>query len=300
MLKGCSRYRVAACLTIALSASLVAGCGGGGSSGGSGGTIPNPPVAPSEVPSGSPGTPTPGPTMTPVGTTPTPAPVPTTPAPVGTPTPVVASGQTIVTAAGGVDGTPSMSFNPPDQDTASGGNGQTVDGITPVAPALMDQYQTQYHVHAFLALFVNGQQVAIPYGLGMVGRGPAIKGFVNAATSFYLIHTHDSTGIIHIESPSNGPPNLASTIYTLKDFLDIWGLTVNANQFGPFTGPLEVFTSGPMSRSNGNNTTVPASTLTYYGNDPSNVPLYSHEYIVVEVGPAYPASLPNVQFYTEY
>ena len=178
--------------------------------------------------------------------------------------------------------------------------GQTVDGITPVPPATMGAYQSQYHIHAYLALFVNGQQVAIPYGLGMVGPGPAINGFVNAATDFYLIHTHDSSGIIHIESPSNGKPNLTASIYTLKDFLDIWGITVNSNQFGPFTGPVEVFTSGAMSRANGNNTIVPASTLTYYGNDPTNVPLYSHEYIVVEVGPTYPTSLPDVNFYLEY
>jgi hypothetical protein len=191
-------------------------------------------------------------------------------------------------------------FNPTDQDTSTGGTGQTVDNIPAVTPAQMGQYQSQYHVHAYLALYVNGQQYAIPHGLGMVSPGAPINGFVNSATSFYLIHTHDSSGIIHIESPSNGKPNLASSVYTLKNFLDIWGLTVNSNQFGPFQGPVRVFTSGPMSRSDGNNTTVNASTLTYYGSDPSNVPLYSHEYIVVMVGPTYPTSVPNVDFYIEY
>jgi hypothetical protein len=191
-------------------------------------------------------------------------------------------------------------FVPADQDMSTGGTGQMVDGIPDVSPTLMNSYQAQYHVHSYLGLYVNGVQYAIPHGLGMVAPGGPANGFVNTANSYYLIHTHDSSGIIHVEAPSNGTPNLASSMYTLKDFLDIWGVTVNSNQFGAFKGPVRVFTSGPMSRSNGDHTTVPASTLTYFGSDPSNVPLYSHEYIVVEVGPTYPTSLPDIDFYTEF
>lgn len=194
-----------------------------------------------------------------------------------------------MTFAGASFGTPNM-FTPANGDTASGGNSQTVDGV----PCLSTM-PTSYHVHPLLALYVNGSQVAIPYALGMFQPGPPAGGFVNTATCFYYLHTHDSSGIIHVEDPSATP--ISQSIYTLKTFLDIWGITAGPNNFGPFNGPVEVFTSGAMEQPA---LTVNASQLSYAGNDPNVVPLYSHEYIVVEVGPTYPASLPNVQFYEQH
>ena len=211
------------------------------------------------------------------------------PPPTATPTPPVASGATDVTFAGASFGTPNQ-FTPPASDTPTGGNGQTVDGI-PCDP----QMQSNYHVHPLLALYVNGSQVAIPYGLGMQSPGAPVNGFVNTATCFYYLHTHDSSGILHVEDPSATP--ISQSLYTLKSFLDIWGITAGPNNFGPFTGSVEVFTSGSMMQSA---LTVNASQLSYFGNDPNLVPLYSHEYIVVEVGPTYPSSLPNVQFYEQH
>lgn len=181
-------------------------------------------------------------------------------------------------------------FTPANGDTASGGNSQTVDGV----PCLSSM-PSSYHVHPLLALYVNGSQVAIPYALGMYQPGAPSGGFVNTATCFYYLHTHDSSGIIHVEDPSATP--ISQSIYTLKTFLDIWGITAGPNNFGPFNGPVEVFTSGAMEQPG---LTVNASQLSYAGNDPNVVPLYSHEYIVVEVGPTYPASLPNVQFYEQH
>lgn len=217
-----------------------------------------------------------------------PTPVPSSPS--ATPTPPGSSTQTVVTHAGDVIGTPN-GFSPPNADTSSGGQGQTVDGV-PCNPVM----QSSYHVHPLVALYVNGTQYAIPHGLGMQNPGaPDASGFVNTATCFYYMHTHDSSGIIHIEDPSTTPNT--QSLYTLKTFLDIWGITAGANSFGPFSGPVRVFTSGSVAQSS---LTVNASQLTYFGSDPNGVPLYSHEYIVVEVGPTYPTTLPNVQFYESH
>jgi len=74
-------------------------------------------------------------------------------------------------------------------------------------------------------------------------------------------------------------------------------LEQNSNQFGPFMGPVRVFTSGPVYRGATPDQITPASDLAFFGNDPNAVPLYSYEIVDVEVGPSYPATLPNVRFY---
>jgi hypothetical protein len=264
--------------------SLLAGCSGGGSSGSS---LPGPPTtAPSSGPTAGP---TSGPTAAPSGGP--------TPGPTSTPTPPGASSSTIVTAQGSVAGAPG-NWSPSIGDTSSGGQGAPVDGIT-CDPTMSNNY----HIHVWLGLWVNGQEVALPMGAGMVNPGPAVSGFINTATCFYHIHTHDQSGIVHVEDPDPQGVPITQSLYTLKDFFDIWGITVNANQFGPYTGPVRVFTSGQIYRGDdaSSNFVTPASSLTYYGNDPSTVPAYSHEVIDVEVGPTYPTTpLPNVQFYLEF
>jgi hypothetical protein len=244
---------------------IATACGGGG--GGSGSSGPLPTGAPSATSSA---------------------------APAATPTPVVASAQTIVTAQGGVDGTPDM-FTPNEGDTSTGGAGAAIDGIT-CDPTMSNNY----HIHVFLAVYANGQLMALPTAIGMENPGAAVSGFVNTATCFYHIHTHDSTDLVHVEDPDPNNIPITGTLYTVQQVLDIWGITTDANHFGPFTGPVEVFTSGQVYRGDQNNQITPASDLTYWGTNAATVPLYSHEYIVVEIGPTYPTSLPNVQFYLEY
>jgi hypothetical protein len=52
--------------------------------------------------------------------------------------------------------------------------------------------QVAYHVHAHLSMYINGQQVQIPQGLGIASD----------QSCYYWLHTHDTTGVIHIESPT--------------------------------------------------------------------------------------------------
>lgn len=46
-----------------------------------------------------------------------------------------------------------------------------------------------YHVHAHLALFIEGRQMDVPAGIGITDR------------CLYWLHTHAADGIIHIEAP---------------------------------------------------------------------------------------------------
>jgi len=63
----------------------------------------------------------------------------------------------------------------------------------------------EYHIHPELRIVVDGQNVAVPKDIG-IGVGGCER----------AIHTHDTTGQIHIE------PNFYQE-FTLRDFFGVWG-----------------------------------------------------------------------------
>lgn len=72
--------------------------------------------------------------------------------------------------------------------------------------------QLAYHIHAHLTIYMNGQQVPLVANTGIAPVGVTSNANV---TCLYWMHTHDATGVIHIESPT-------TKIYTLNQFFDIW------------------------------------------------------------------------------
>src|SRR5262249_50187573 len=76
--------------------------------------------------------------------------------------------------------------------TSFAGHGQPVDGIQ-----CQTSEQVAYHIHAHLAIFVNGAQQSVPMGIGIpspqvvdTSSGP----FVNSGSCFYWLHTHQTDG----------------------------------------------------------------------------------------------------------
>jgi hypothetical protein len=117
-----------------------------------------------------------------------------------------------------------------------------------------------YHVHAHLAILVDGKAVAGP---------PASTGIHLEHLCLYWLHTHDSTGIIHIEAPHRISP-------TLGNFFDIWGQPLDrqrvaAHIVGASQG-LRVYV-GP----------------TPYNGNPRNIKLYEHTKVTLEIGPPFVA-----------
>ncbi len=152
-------------------------------------------------------------------------------------------------------------------DTAQGGRGQVVDGIG----CATQEYAT-FHVHTHLAIFYNGKQMQVPQ---YVGFAPNIAG-----GCLYWIHTHDPTGIIHIEAPDINPPQGGP--YTLGMFFDIWGEPLSRDNVAGLTGPVTAYVNG-----------------TTYDGDVRAIPLGAHQQIVLEVGtPVVPP--PNYAFPTEF
>ena len=62
---------------------------------------------------------------------------------------------------------------------------------------------TQFHIHPHLAIFVNGQNVEVPANIGVT------RICMNA------LHTHDTSGTIHVESPEKRD-------FALADFFAVW------------------------------------------------------------------------------
>lgn len=71
------------------------------------------------------------------------------------------------------------------------------------------QEQTAFHIHAHLTMYINGQALPLP----------AQVGIAKDQSCLYWLHTHDTTGVIHIEAPANHS-------FTFGNFLDEW-----SNQF---------------------------------------------------------------------
>lgn len=142
----------------------------------------------------------------------------------------------------------------------------------------------QYHVHAHLDVFVNGERVEVPAGIGIDTTNPAVKKFdlEGGAVGWGLqeecatacispLHTHDPTGIIHTESATPTPN-------TLGEFFTQWGVTLDANCVGGYCKPqdaLAVYVDGQPS-----------------SGDPTNVELANGREIAIVIGTP-PAIIPS-------
>ena len=140
-------------------------------------------------------------------------------------------------------------------DTPQGANGQPVDGIEGSSREML-----RVHIHAHLSIFNKGQQIAVPYGIGIIRPFEVANGFVGRGNGFYWLHTHDATGIIHIESPD-------ARAYTLGNFFDIWGEPLSSHNVAGLTGAVHAFVDGKP----------------YKGN-PRDIVLEAHRLITLEVG----------------
>ena len=141
----------------------------------------------------------------------------------------------------------------------SGLTGQTVDGVGD-----NQMEQTAYHIHAHLAIYINGKQYTVPYGIGIEQpwstEADGTSEFVDSGAAFYYLHTHDDTGVIHIESPT-------TKTYTLGQFFAEWNQQLSTTQIGSHTGSVITYVNGSK-----------------YTGDPSSITLTAHEVIQLDLG----------------
>jgi hypothetical protein len=136
--------------------------------------------------------------------------------------------------------------------------GQTVDGIK-----CESSEQVAYHIHAHLAVYVNGSLRPVPLGIGIVK--PEVQqttsgGFASATNCYYWLHTHVQDGIVHIESPTK-------QVYTLGQFFDEWHQPLSASQVATASGAVTAYVNGKK-----------------YAGDPRAITLTPHAVIQLDVG----------------
>ena len=144
---------------------------------------------------------------------------------------------------------------------ATSASGKPVDGIRCDA-----HEQLAYHVHAHLAVFVDGSARNIPAGIGIPSdeaQGTPEEPLVGASCIYWL-HTHAADGIIHIESP-------VEQTYTLGQFFDIWGEPLDASRVGPASGAVTAYVNG-----------------TRWEGSPRDIPLTSNAVLQLDAGRVVP------------
>ena len=130
--------------------------------------------------------------------------------------------------------------------------------VKPVAGIRCDYEEySSFHIHAHLDIFVDGKPYAIPQGVGIM---PSQK-------CLYWVHTHDPSGIIHVESPE-------ARSFTLGQFFEIWKATapgVPAVKQKP-----KVFVNGKRASVEWEQVEITDLTeiAVIYGQEPPQVPSY--------------------------
>ena len=127
-------------------------------------------------------------------------------------------------------------------------------------PALSPMEGTAVHIHQHLDLYVDGRKVLVPAGIG-----------IDPAVGYAPLHTHDPSGVIHVESPT-------VRTYTLGEFFAVWGVRITPSCLGGYCAgggrQLRLFVDGRADRG-----------------DPTTLALEPHQELVVAFGTA--AQLPS-------
>lgn len=143
-------------------------------------------------------------------------------------------------------------------------NMPTIDGMT------CDSMEgSVFHIHSHLTILNNGQEKTVPANIGVYPN--------NSPSCLYWLHTHDTTGEVHMEAP-------VTRSFTLGNFFDIWKQPLSKTQVATYTDngqPIKAFVDGKE-----------------FTGDPRTIELKSHTNIVLEIGPKF-VPPPNTYTYPE-
>jgi hypothetical protein len=133
-------------------------------------------------------------------------------------------------------------------------------GLPPLSPT----EGTAVHIHQHLDIDIDGHPIPVP---ALIGIDPAV--------GFAPLHVHDTSGVIHLESPT-------VRSYTLGQFFAVWGVRFTPTCLGGYcaTGDrrLRVYVNGAP-----------------IGGDPTTRTLEPHQQILVAFGTAtqLPSPIPS-------
>lgn len=133
------------------------------------------------------------------------------------------------------------------------------DRLLPLGLTTLPQEAVNTHYHSHLDIFVNGKKVQIP----------ALIGINTGAQYITQLHSHDTRGVIHIESPK------ANDHFTLGQFVAEWGVFLNARCIGAYCDGLKWYVNGKQQTG-----------------DPQGYTLQPHDEVAIVVGKA-PKKIPS-------
>ncbi len=108
------------------------------------------------------------------------------------------------------------------------------------------------HIHQHLDIFVNGKRMPVPTNIGIYDGEFLTE-----------LHTHDASGIMHLESP-------IAKHFALGQFFGVWGVRLNEDCVGGYcrqVTPWTVYVNGQP-----------------YSGDPATLDLKSHQEIAFVIG----------------
>jgi hypothetical protein len=123
----------------------------------------------------------------------------------------------------------------------------------------------QYHIHALLSIYQDGTRLALPTSIGRNSHCD------------YEMHTHDGSGVMHIET------DVAKT-FTLGQFFALWGQPLSAASVAGLPGKPTFYV-------------IDNEKVTRYTADPSAITLDAHREIVIVTGTP-PTQVPRYNWNT--
>lgn len=121
---------------------------------------------------------------------------------------------------------------------------------------ILSAEQLAVHYHAHLDIIADGKPVSVPQYIGVILAG------ANSGISF--LHTHDTSGVLHVEAPTNSK-------FTLGQAFVEWGVRLTSSCAGGYcadaTHDLKFFVNGKQ-----------------YTGDPQNLVLKSRQEIAIWYG----------------
>ena len=119
-----------------------------------------------------------------------------------------------------------------------------------------------FHIHQHVDIFVNGKHVTVPALIG-----------IDDSSFITEMHTHDASGVVHVESPTRD-------VFTLGQFFDVWGVRLTQSCLGGECGGgsagVRVYVDGHLAHG-----------------DPRTIELVSHQQIAVVFGPERRSEIPS-------
>jgi hypothetical protein len=133
------------------------------------------------------------------------------------------------------------------------------DRLLPLGLTTLPQEAVTTHYHSHLDIFVDGKKVTVPADIGInIGAGYITE-----------LHTHDTRGVIHVESPKTNDH------FNLGQFFAEWGVFLNARGVGAYSNGLKWYLNGKLQTGN-----------------PQRYTLQPHDEIAIVVGKP-PARIPS-------